>query len=202
MELEIDIGRDSEWNLLSVQWLVDGSDLLPAPLRGVDPDWVLPPLSAALLPSSLGRSAMIGTCCEPGCGSFSVQVRRVGASVLWEPDPHALDETVSAVLEFSLLPYLEAVDAAASDPQLHDRGRRLARAVELALVRQHEKYGLGEREVLVPMSWQSEGEVALLYRGQRHVLPVADLPDDDDEAVRAVCRLASDPEVLPPTSRL
>ncbi len=66
--------------------------------------------------------------------------------------------------------------------------------MELALVRQHDKYGLGEREVLVPMSWQSDGEVALLHRGQRHVLPVPDLPVDDDEAVRAVCRLASDLE--------
>ena len=193
MELKVDIGRDAEWNLLSVRFLVDGRDPIPAPLRGVDPDWVLPPLSAALLPSSVGRSAMIGTCCEPGCGSFSVQVRRVGTTVLWEPDPYALDETLESALDFPLLPYLGAVDSATRDPQLHERGRRLARAVELELARRHEKYGFGEREVMVPMSWQGREGVALRYREQRHVLPLADLPEDDTDAVRALCRVALDP---------
>lgn len=200
MELKIDIGQDSEWNLLSVQLLVDDQDVLPASLRGVDPDWVLPPLSAALLPSSLGRSAMLGTCCEPGCGSFSVQVRRVGSTVLWEPDPHPLDETLASVLDFALLPYLDAVDAATRHPQLQARGRRLARAVELGLRRQHDKYGLGERETIVPMSWQSSDHVALLYREQRHVLPVAELPEDDMDAVRAIFRAVSDLEALPPAA--
>jgi len=198
VELRIDNGRDSLSNVLSARLLVDGQDVLPDSLRGVDPDCVLPPLSAALLPSSVGRTAMVGTCCVPGCASFSIQVRRVGSTVLWEPDPRALDETLGSVLDFALLPYLEAVDAAATDPQLQERGRRLARAVELRLRAQHDKHGQSERELVVPMAWQTKDEVSLLYRDRHQVLHVADLPEDDTDALLAIFQAVYDRQTLPP----
>lgn len=198
MDLTVQVVRDQGYDVLAVRLLADGQDVVPEELHGVDPDWVLPPLSTALLPSSLGRSAMIGTCCQPGCSSFSVQVRRDGQRVLWEPDPHPLGRTLTRTLDFSLLPYLEAVDAAAADPQLQERGRRLARALEMALVRYFDKYDHGGRDVTVPMGWQTgDGSVHLLYQGLSYAVPLASLPDDDPAALRELSRLAADPQRLP-----
>lgn len=203
MLLDIGIGPAPEHDHLAVELLVDGADVLPDHLRGADPDALLPPLSAALLPSSLGRSAMIGICLcgEAGCASFSVQVRRTGERVLWEPDPQPIGETLTGALDFPLLAYLDAVDAAAADPQLHGRGRRLVRAAEQWLERHFDKYDGGGREVTLPVAWQNgDGNVNLRYRGQLHAVPMADLPEDDAAAVAALTCFALDPQRLPPAA--
>ncbi len=199
MDLRIRVVRDPDAQLLAVQLLVDGQDVVPDGLRGVDPDWILPPLSAALLASSHGRSAMVGTCCEPGCGSFTVHVRRTGERVLWEPDPGALGDTLSRTLNFPILAYLDAVDAAARDPQLQERGRRLARALNVALMRSYDKYDSVDCDVTVPMAWQTgDGHVNLRHRGRLRALPLTDLPEDDAAAERELHMFVMDPQRLPP----
>lgn len=197
MLLRLEVGRDKETNQLSLSAVVSGQSIIPATLRGVDPDWVLPPLSGVLLPSRVGRSVMLGTCCTPGCASFSLQVRRDGGIVLWEPDPQPLDQTLTARLEFQLLEYLDAVDAATTDAQLHERGRRLARAVEQALTAYADKFDQ-PHEVTLPMAWQTgEGAVNLRHGRRLYAVALQDLPSNDDEAVQALTRMALDPRTLP-----
>ena len=202
MHLDLRVGRDEDTVRLAVEPFVDGRRLLPGRLRGVDPDWLLPPLSGALLPSGAGRSALVGTCCTVGCGSFHVRVRRDGQRVLWEPDHRARDTTTPDILDFGLLAYLDAVDRAVADPQLQERGRRLARATELELARHDEIDDRpGAREVTLPMAWQNgAGHVALRSEDGLHQVPLTDLPDDDARAVQVLTMLALDPFRLPPAS--
>jgi hypothetical protein len=69
--------------------IVDGVDLLSdyRNSRGLDPDPLLPPLSASLMPSRLGHRLVVGSCgCgDSGCGSLSMEIRRQGGSVTWGP---------------------------------------------------------------------------------------------------------------------
>ena len=140
---------------------------------------------------------MVGTCCVPGCASFSVQVRRDGDLVLWEPDPQPLDRTLGATLDFPLLHYLDVIDASTDEPLLQERGRRLARAVEQALTAHADKDD-EPRVVTLPMAWQTgEGAVNLRCGGQLHAVALCDLPPDDDDAVQALTHMSLDPRALP-----
>lgn len=95
-----------------------------------DPDSLLPPDSAILLPAEHPKHAMIGVCdCgEPGCGSLWLQVRREGDTVCWEPDPHSPWASIDRTWSFALRPYLDAIDAGQrSTLTWQTRPRRLAR---------------------------------------------------------------------------
>ena len=76
------------------------------------PVGLLPPDSAALLPTSVPRPAMIGICdCgEAGCDSLWLQVRREASTVIWEPDPSTARATVDTTWRFELRQYLDALD--------------------------------------------------------------------------------------------
>jgi hypothetical protein len=110
-----------------------------------------------------------------------------------------LASALTGKFTFELQPYLEAIDAAAADQRLPERGRRLARRVELALARHAEKFDapLG-REVTVPMAWQTgNGQVNLRHQGRLHAIPLADLPEDDRAAWNALLLMALNPFRLP-----
>lgn len=117
--------------------------------------------------------------------------------MLWEPDPQPLDRTLDARLAFALPGYVDAVDAATTDARLRERGRRLARAVELALTASAVKYD-DPREVTLPMAWQTGGGAVNLRHGRRlHAVALQDLPSNDAEAVQVLLRMALDPRALP-----
>lgn len=194
MRFALRVVRDGP--LLVTRFLVDDLDVIPEDLVGVDPDWVLPPLSAALLPTGVGGSALVGRGVDTGDASFTVQVRRVADRVVWEPDRHALDRTLGSPFDFALGQYLDALDAACHDLLLQDRGRRLARATELVLRSYCGKYDV-DRKVEIPMAWQT-GQQAVAFRHERQLRAVslAELPADDDAAVVRLVHLALDPALL------
>lgn len=81
-----------------------------------DPEDLLPPDSAALLPSVEPHRAMVGICnCgHSDCGSLWLQVRRDRDQVLWEPSrepPGGARSTIDTCYRFDLVPYLDAIDA-------------------------------------------------------------------------------------------
>lgn len=95
-----------------------------------DPDSLLPPDSAILLPAEHPQHAMVGVCdCgEPGCGSLWLQVRREGDIVCWQPDPHSPWASIDRTWSFALRSYLDAIDAGQrSTLAWQTRPRRLAR---------------------------------------------------------------------------
>jgi hypothetical protein len=123
---------------------VDGHDLLADYRndRGVDPDRVLPPLSAALLPTQAGASVLVRVCScgETGCGALGITVRRVADEVLWEPIPDSRVETLKRTYRFGLRQYLDEVDRCAQDRPGEGRGRRVARQVVLLLRGYDDRY--------------------------------------------------------------
>ncbi len=91
---------------------------------------VLPPDTAAMLPTTRPTQAMVAVCnCgEAGCNSLWVRVRRAGDRVVWEPDDASPRRTVDRSWSFELLPYLQAIDdAAAASHRLETRADALAR---------------------------------------------------------------------------
>lgn len=126
--------------------LIDGIDILdlerptrfrtgelrsePAQFHPPDPVGLLPPDSRVLLPSEQPCPAMIGICsCGiPDDASLWVQVRRVGDTVLWEPEPLVWHDSIQRTYRFGLLDYLDAIDQGARTVTAwEDRPRRLAR---------------------------------------------------------------------------
>jgi hypothetical protein len=118
---------------------VNGHDLLSDYRndRGLDPERLLPPLSAVLLPTRAGQIALIGACScgVAACGSLSMRVRRIGSEVVWEPVEDAEDETLARQYRFTLVDYLNALDNAAEDRPAEGQGRRVARLVQQMLRR-------------------------------------------------------------------
>jgi hypothetical protein len=134
LRLRYDIDDDQP----TLRPVIDGNDLLAGcrNSRGLDPDRLLPPVSALLLATRGGHTALIGVCgCgQTGCGSLSVRIWRAGGEVVWEPEPRPRYETIARSYRFDLLPYLDAVDRAAGDPPAGEgRGRRAARAARVRL---------------------------------------------------------------------
>jgi hypothetical protein len=97
--------------------------------RPADPVGLLPPDSRALLPTRHPTPVMIGVCScgEPGCGSLWMQVRRDGDEVVWGPTQHPPRGSVRRPWRFGLVPYLDAIDAAAGPWSWEGPSRLLAR---------------------------------------------------------------------------
>ena len=116
---------------------VDGHDLLSdyRYRQGLDPERLLPPLSAVLLPTRAGRVVLIGVCScgHTGCGSLAMLVRRVGAEVVWGAVADPRHESIARRYRFALVDYLEALDNAAEDRPGEGQGRRVARLVNVML---------------------------------------------------------------------
>ena len=183
--------------------VVDGVDLLAGYRndRGVDPDRLLPPLSSALLPTGCGRRVVIGSCgCgETGCGSLSMQVRRDGGDVVWEPAETGRRESIRARYRFALEPYLDAIDRAAPHRPGEGRGRRVARAL---MVRMRESGDVtGDNPPRPPcVDWvgafpcDSTGvQGSVTVGGEQHVYDIDPLPgESDDEFGERVLRQLDD----------
>lgn len=173
--------------LLATSFVVDGESLIAGPLVGRDPDSVLPPLSRDLLPASVPGIAWLGRGFNLGDGSLTVVVRRQSRTVHWEPYRQAPDRTLPGPLDFALLEYLDEIDRCVEHPLLMGRSRRLARQLELALLRTDDTRGndrgLLRAGVHVPMAWQTDDHVAVGFDGERYQFPIADLPEADDEAL-------------------
>jgi hypothetical protein len=129
----------------SLRPVIDGEDLLSgyANSEGRDPDELLPPLSGVLLPTAIGRRALIGSCgCgEIGCGALAVLVRRDRATVTWGPVSSPGPETLSRTYRFELEQYLDAIDGASRDRPGEGRGRALARTILVGLRDYDDRYG-------------------------------------------------------------
>jgi hypothetical protein len=99
----------------------------PTVFSPADPDGLLPPDSASLLPTAHPRQAMIGICeCgEPGDSSLWMQVRRQGSTVIWEPDPNAPRSSIDATWAFHLQQYLDAVDEGQRSTRVWENRPRL-----------------------------------------------------------------------------
>ena len=158
--------------------------------RGVDPDDLLPPLSGLLLPTSEGRTVIVGVCScgEAGCGSLSMRVRRRGGTVLWEPADDAREETLERPFAFDLVQYLDELDRAAGDRPGEGRGRRVARSVRLLLRGYDELYGalvmFHERRVDWIGGWPWDTDVvraSVSGPGGQTVLEFAPYPRETDD---------------------
>ncbi|HEX3815033.1 MAG TPA: hypothetical protein VHX59_19540 [Mycobacteriales bacterium] len=163
----------------------DGRRRPAEPFLPVDPMWLLPPDSKALLPTRAPTQAMIGVCScgEPGCNSLWIQLRRTRDSVLWEPNPHSPRCSVGRSWRFGLVSYLNAVDSADSRPE--ERARLLARE----LCRQRDSFfgfPMGQQfRLLNARAWPGEDSLMITVAdpGSVHAYPIPLGIDESDEDV-------------------
>ena len=193
---------DTTGDALTLRPFVDGQDLLSAYTndQGRDPDVLLPPLSARLLPSRAGHTVIVGVCScgESGCGSLSVRIRRVHSEVVWEPTDASRYETLKRAYRFDLTEYLDAVDEAGEGPPVGEgQGRRVARAVALMLGRydqQHESMTFFHNAKLDWISvwpWTSNVIKVCMSRGDEQITYEFSARLDESESQLAV-RVASE----------